>query len=296
GGEGAGGGRRGGGGGDPGAVQEAARPADPVRADDRLRRGVPGVALPPHQAGGAHHRQQARHGRVAGGRVPEEVAVPPRLRRPVGHPPQAMILDITPTVSPRLRVWPGDPPPAREVLLDMAKGANTTLSTPRATAPPGAHADAPSHYGVDGPTIEQRRLDLYLGPCQVMHVQIGPGVRVTPAMLPGPVTAERLLLATGTFPDPEAFNTDFAALAPELVDFLHERGVRLVGVDTPSVDLFDSKDLPSHRAFLEHDMAILEGLVLRDVPEGVYELIALPLKLEGFDASPVRAVLRALGG
>lgn len=92
-----------------------------------------------------------------------------------------------------------------------------------------------------------------------------------------------------------AFNGDFAALSPELIDWLHQRGVITVGIDTPSVDLFDSKDLPTHKAILRHDMAILEGLVLADVPEGTYELIALPLKLAGFDASPVRAVLRTGG-
>src|SRR5262249_10397864 len=110
---------------------------------------------------------------------------------------------------------------------------------------------------------------------------------------PDPVTAERLLIATGTFPDPEQFNKDFAALTPELVEALHRQGVRLIGVDTPSVDPFSSKDLPAHHAFLRCNMAILEGLILMDVPEGVYELIALPLKLVGFAASPVRAVLRA---
>src|SRR5262249_41096269 len=119
------------------------------------------------------------------------------------------------------------------------------------------------------------------------------GVRVTPVMLPRPVRAPRLLLATGTFPAPGHFNQDFAALAPELVDALHDAHVSLVGIDTPSVDLFASKDLPAHQRFLAHDMAILEGLVLTNVPEGTYELIALPLPVVGFDASPVRAVLRA---
>ena len=102
----------------------------------------------------------------------------------------------------------------------------------------------------------------------------------------------RVLFATGTYPNPQNWNTDFAALSVELIDFLHDRGVITVGIDTPSVDLFDSKDLPAHKAMLRHDMAILEGLVLNDVPEGTYELIALPLPLVGFDASPVRAVLR----
>jgi len=102
------------------------------------------------------------------------------------------------------------------------------------------------------------------------------------------------LIATGTYPDPTHFHRDFAALSPALVDRLHERGVRLIGIDTPSVDLFDDTTLMAHQAFLRNDMAILEGLVFADVPAGCHELIALPLKLQGFDASPVRAVLRAM--
>lgn len=203
-----------------------------------------------------------------------------------------MIYDITPPVSERLRVWPGDTPPAREVLCDLERGDNLTLSTLHATVHLGAHADAPSHYGKGAPTISERSLDYYLGPCQVVRVAVEPNTRITPAMLSSEIRAERLLLATGSYPDPHRFNEDFAALAPELVRFLHERGVRLVGIDTPSVDLFSSKDLPSHHACLECDLAILEGLVLEGVPEGLYELIALPLRLVGFDASPVRAILR----
>jgi arylformamidase len=206
-----------------------------------------------------------------------------------------MIYDITPPITERLKVWPGDTPPAREVLCDLRRGDNITLSTLRATVHLGAHADAPSHYGAGAPAIHVRSLDYYLGPCQVMHIAAARSTRITPEMLPQPIRAPRLLIATGTFPDPEQFNTDFAALSPELVRWLHEQGVRLVGIDTPSVDLFDSKDLPSHQMFLRCDMAILEGLVLRDVPEGTYELIALPLRLVGFDASPVRAILKAQG-
>jgi arylformamidase len=205
-----------------------------------------------------------------------------------------MIYDLTPPITERLQVWPGDTPPRREVLCDMKRGDNLTLSTLHATAHLGAHADAPSHYGADAPAIDGRSLDYYLGPAQVIRVAVPRGTCLTPEMLPGPVRAERMLLATGTFPDPECFNEDFAALSPGMVEWLHGRGVKLVGVDTPSVDPFDSKDLPAHRTFLRLDMAILEGLVLRDVPEGVYELIALPLRLVGFDASPVRAVLRTL--
>jgi arylformamidase len=205
-----------------------------------------------------------------------------------------MIYDITPLVSPRLAVWPGDTPASREVLCDLARGDNITLSTLRATVHLGAHADAPSHYAVNGATMEARDLSLYIGPCQVVRVKVNRGERIRPDQVPTKITAPRVLFATGSFPDSEQFNKDFAAFSPELIDQLANQGVRLVGLDTPSVDLFESKDLPSHAACQRHDLAILEGVVLQDVPDGVYELIALPLKLEGFDASPVRAVLRTL--
>ncbi len=205
-----------------------------------------------------------------------------------------MIYDITPPISERLQVWPGDTPPRREILCHMTQGAPITLSTLHASVHLGAHADAPSHYGAEVPAIHERSLDFYLGPCQVMGVPVARSARITPDQVTGPIKAPRLLLATGTFPDPDRFNQDFAALAPDLVEFLHGQGVILIGIDTPSVDLFDSKDLPAHKMFLHHDMAILEGLLLREVPQGLYELIALPLKLVGFDASPVRAILRTV--
>ena len=205
-----------------------------------------------------------------------------------------MLIDISPPLDAAVAVWPRDSPLSRELLLDLARGDSVTLSTLRATVHLGAHADAPSHYSVDGPDIASRSLELYLGPCQVLRVSVGRGELVTPDMLRGAPEAPRVLLATGTYPDPQRFSEDFAALSPELVDHFHAAGVRLVGIDTPSVDPFASKNLQSHRRFLAHDMAILEGLVLEGVPEGMYELIALPLRLTGFDASPVRAVLRSL--
>ena len=204
------------------------------------------------------------------------------------------LYDISPPIAPSLKVWPGDTPPAREVLLDMKRGANITLSTLRSSVHLGAHADGPNHYGKDAPAIDERSLDYYLGPCQVIRAEVRRGERVAARHLKQTASQPRVLLVTGTFPDPANWNNDFAALDPVLVDDLHARGVITMGIDTPSVDLFDSKDLPAHARFLANDMAILEGLILKDVPEGVYELIALPLPLVGFDASPVRAVLRSL--
>jgi arylformamidase len=203
-----------------------------------------------------------------------------------------MLYDITPVVSERLQVWPGDIRPRRHVTMDMTRGDHLTLSSFKATVHLGAHADAPSHYGRDGRTMEAQDLSYYLGPCQVIHLKVERNELIPPERIEVDIHSERLLIATATYPDPEQFNEDFAAFDPGLVDWLQARGVRLVGIDAPSVDPFSSKELPAHRRFYANDMAILEGLVLSHVPAGDYELIALPLRLEGFDASPVRAVLR----
>jgi arylformamidase len=204
-----------------------------------------------------------------------------------------MIYDISPPIDAALAVWPGDTPPSREVVLDLARGDSVTLSTLHATVHLGAHADAPSHYGREAADIASRSIEPYLGPCEVIRVSVRRGARIVPADLPGPVRAPRVLLATGSYPDAARFNEDFAALSAELVDHLQRAGAILVGIDTPSVDRFDSKELPAHQRCLAHDLAILEGLLLDHVPAGLYELIALPLRLVGFDASPVRAVLRS---
>ncbi|MDX2115112.1 MAG: cyclase family protein [Planctomycetota bacterium] len=203
-----------------------------------------------------------------------------------------MLYDITPPIDEALAVWPGDEPPRREIKCHLKDGAVVTLSALHTTVHTGAHADGPNHYGLDAPSIDQMPLERYIGPCQVVTAAVERGRRVRPSDLARVVTEKRVLIRTNTYPDRTNFNRDFAGLEPELVDSFAARGVFLVGVDTPSVDLCDSKDLAAHKAFLRHNIAILEGLALRGVPDGVFELIALPLPLVGFDASPVRAVLR----
>jgi arylformamidase len=206
-----------------------------------------------------------------------------------------VLIDISPIIDATINVWPGDTPFVQTVNLDMNAGANLTLSDVRTTVHVGAHADAPFHYVANGADIAARPLDFYLGRCVVMHVEVARGLRIAPEHMAGKsIPAPRVLFHTGTFPDPRRWNDDFASLSPSLVDELHRRGVMLIGIDTPSVDPFESKALEAHQAFARNDMAILEGLVLDGVAEGEYELIALPLRIRGGDASPVRAVLRTL--
>ncbi len=203
------------------------------------------------------------------------------------------LIDISPLISDRIGVFPGDVPYRRDVSLRIADGANIDLSALHSTLHVGAHADAPNHYIAGGAPIAARPLDLYYGPCQVVRVQAARGVRIQPGDLGVEIEAPRVLFQTATFPDPNTFNEDFASLSPALIDWLAERGVRLVGIDTPSIDPCHDPVLESHQAVARHDMAILEGLVLAHVDPGLYTLVALPLRLEGADASPVRAALIA---
>lgn len=208
-----------------------------------------------------------------------------------------IVHDISPPLTPKIGVWPGDTGLSREVLCDMRKGDSITLSTLRATVHLGAHADGANHYGKDAPGIGERSLESYIGACHVVNANVARGQRVGMGNIEQPRGGwkhARVLIRTGTYANPEEFTMDFAAIEAGLVDELADKGVKLIGIDTPSVDLFSSKDLPAHNAFLRRDVSILEGLVLKGVEAGEYELIALPLKLMGFDASPVRAVLRAL--
>jgi arylformamidase len=175
--------------------------------------------------------------------------------------------------------------------MDTNQGDNITLSAIRTTLHLGAHVDAPNHYRAGAKAMHERELERYYGPCQVMSVDLARGERIRPQHLSASLEAPRLLFHTGSFPDPEKWNADFNSLSAELIAHLFDAGVRLVGIDTPSVDLQDDKILESHQAIADRDMAILEGIVLEKVDPGLYTLCAFPLPLEGADASPVRAVL-----
>ena len=201
------------------------------------------------------------------------------------------ILDISPTLRAGIAVWPGDTGFSRQVDLSFEQGHNLVLSGITTTLHVGAHTDAPIHYHPDGQAMHERSLERYLGPCQVIEVRCEAGARIQVADLGVEIHAPRVLLKTGSFPDPEQFNNDFCSLSPELVAHLAQKGVVLVGIDTPSVDPFADEALNAHNAIHLADMGILEGVVLDQVDPGFYTLIALPLKIEGGDASPVRAVL-----
>jgi len=203
-----------------------------------------------------------------------------------------LLYDISPRISEKIGVFPGDVSFQRKVSLNFDQGSNLLLSSIQTTLHLGAHADAPNHYKKGGPDIAARDLRIYMGPAQVIHAQVPKGERVDLEHLNQTVIqAPRVLISTASFRNPNQWNSDFCSFAPRLIDFFAEQGVRLVGIDTPSVDPESSKQLEAHARIAAHDMAVLEGLILETIPAGLYHLIALPLPIEGADASPVRAVL-----
>jgi arylformamidase len=203
-----------------------------------------------------------------------------------------MLYDISPPINNALPIWPGDVAPQREVHADLRRGDGLNLSALRTSVHVGAHVDAPSHVTNDGANVDELGLEPFIGPAQVIALRLPPGTAIRPEHLPPCVQAPRVLLATGSFRFAGQFEAGFVGLSAAAVNHLHASGVVLVGIDTPSVDLFAATDLPAHKALAACGMLGLEGLVLAGVPQGVYELIALPLHLVGFEASPVRAVLR----
>lgn len=206
-----------------------------------------------------------------------------------------VIYDISPLLHEDTAVWPGEERLQRRMLTSRRQGDALNTCALRAGSHLGAHADAPSLLQSDAGSAEQLPLLPYLGPCQLVRIRVAPNTAITPAHLAEVAIDEsRLLIDTGTFNGDGPFRVDFASLTPESVEHLIARGVRTLGWDGPSVDAYASQDMRAHAVCFAKKLALLEGLVLWKVPVGRYELIALPLKLRGFDASPVRAVLRAV--
>ena len=201
------------------------------------------------------------------------------------------IIDISPELSEETAVWPGDIPLTRTCQLEISKGDNLTLSSLNSTVHIGAHADAPSHY-CEGESIDQVSLEPFIGPVFIVDALGSDRIELRHCEEAIELGFKRILFKTEEKFDHRRFSEQFCYFSQDAVAFMGENGVVLVGIDTPSVDKFDSKDLSSHQILKKFNMRNLEGLDLSSVQEGEYELIALPLKLKGFDASPVRAVLR----
>jgi arylformamidase len=196
-----------------------------------------------------------------------------------------------------MAVFPGDSVYRTAQTFAIGPGCPVNVGSIVMSTHCGAHADAPLHYDADGASIDRLDLNDFIGPARVIDARgkdpLCSFEEIAAALDDAP---PRLLFRLMDRLDPMVWPTGFRALASEMVERLALRGTRLIGVDVPSVDPETSKDLPSHMACRRHDIRIVENLALADVEPGDYELIALPLKLEGLDAAPLRAVLRRPSG
>ena len=205
------------------------------------------------------------------------------------------IYDISPPVGPASPVFPGDTAYQQLWTATLAPGCPVNVSALTLSPHLGAHADAPLHYDPTGAAVGALDLLPYLGPCRVIHA-IAPGPLIEWHHLNHALNdlPPRLLVRTYQRMPVDQWDPNLSAFAPETLERLADLGVLLVGIDSASIDPADSKTLPSHQVIRQRGLRVLENLVLDDIPEGDYELIALPLKLMLADASPVRAILRDL--
>lgn len=204
------------------------------------------------------------------------------------------IHDVTIPVEESLACWPGDALYRLAWTMKKGAGASVNVGQIALSVHTGTHVDAPFHFDDTGTSAGSLPLEPYVGPARVIHLPGRPRLRrrdIEPFDLSG---TPRLLIRTDAWLDHTRFPSTIPVMEEDVPSWLHENGVVLIGLDVPSVDHLESKDLPNHRALGALGIAILESLDLSRVPEGVYELIALPLKLVGADGSPVRAVLKDL--
>ncbi len=205
------------------------------------------------------------------------------------------IFDISRALSRELVSWPGDTAFRFALSWKMAAGASVNVGAIEMSTHNGTHADAPFHFEAEGATIDQMPLAFFVGTARVLDVTglVRPEIAVTDleAALADDELPPRLLLRTGAWPEGAPFPEIIPVIAHDVAVWLKARGVKLLGLDLPSVDAIDSKDLPNHHALATAGIAILENLNLETIEAGDYQLAALPLKIEGGDAAPVRAIL-----
>lgn len=212
----------------------------------------------------------------------------------------ARIYDISQTLTAGIPVWPGDVQYQSQSTWNIDANCPVNVSSTHFSTHTGSHADAPFHYDQQGLSIAEVSLDTYVGDCQLIDLSqltiSDQSIQLADcqALIDTQANAiQRVLFKTYVQFPHDQWDADFISVSAEVIDWLASKGCRLVGLDSPSLDPQNSKTLAAHNRIKNHQMAILEGLVFDDVDAGHYELIALPLKLAGLDASPVRAILRS---
>jgi arylformamidase len=210
------------------------------------------------------------------------------------------IYDISLTISEEMPIYGDDPPVEIEPISRISKGDGANVSLLRLGSHTGTHVDAPFHFVEGGTTIDGAPLDVLVGECYVCEVQASEAITVPDIESCGlPDGCRRILFKTSNslLWEDDRFHTDFVYLDPEAADWLVDRGIQLVGIDYLSVDRFKSGAHPTHMRLLGSGAVAIEGLDLREVTQGTFFLVCLPLKIRDGDAAPARVILiEGVGG
>ena len=204
-----------------------------------------------------------------------------------------MWIDITMPLHKNMPIWPGDTPFQYRLMAMLERdGANVGDITMSLHV--GTHIDAPFHYDNFGKSIDALPVELFIGPTLIVELQDVKQIQlqdVEKIKLDG---VERLFFKTKQQYDLYRFDPHFTTISPEVVPYLAEKGVKVVGTDAPSVDAVNDVTLQAHHAFRQEQLYIIENLYLKDIETGMYEFIGVPLAIQGGDASPIRAVVRKM--
>ncbi len=206
--------------------------------------------------------------------------------------PDSPWIDISRPLSPQTACWPGDVPYAFSLGWKMSDGASVNVGSITTSVHTATHCDAPFHFEADGVTVDHIPLEVFLGPAWVVDVRHCLYDWLTALQPHSDQAITRVLFRTGGWHDTSHFPVEIPVMQPQTIEWLAAHGVKLIGVDLPSVDELDSKDLPNHHALGRAGITIVEGLSLDDVRAGEYELVAAPLKMMGTDGAPLRALLK----
>jgi arylformamidase len=204
-------------------------------------------------------------------------------------------IDISQVLNNNIPVWPGDTPFQYEVSWGMEESGSVNVGQVKMSTHTGTHIDAPFHFENDGKKVIELDFNLYIGPALVIHVEKPESIGMKELQGVDLNGVKRLLIRTDSWQDKTVFPESIPHIELELAAYLAGHGVQLLGLDLPSVDPLDSKELNAHHELNNQGIHILEGLVLDKIEPGKYELAALPLPLEQGDGSPVRAVVRKIG-
>jgi arylformamidase len=224
-------------------------------------------------------------------------------------------MDVTRPLQPDLAGWPGDTPVRLDQRWSRARGDAVTVGRFQQSLHAGTHCDAPLHFLTDGAAAESLDPTVLCGPALVIDVRGQEVIELSHKELPvseravsegadsegadserDPVCPQRVLLRTDAWPESRRFPARIPVLSLEAIGRLGDAGVRVVGVDLPSVDPLDCPGLANHHALHRAGIVILEGLDLTQVSPGHYEMLALPLLIPGADGAPVRALLKPWTG